>query len=414
MTGIEQLIDLNQFGIKLGLENMQSLCNYFDNPQTEYQIIHIAGTNGKGSTSIMTTQMLINAGYQVASYTSPYVEKLNENFKVNLTDIDDITLNELSLKVLKAIEVCNLQATHYEACTMIMFLYAKLKEVDFLVLEVGLGGRYDATNVVKADLSIITNISLDHTHILGDTLEKIAYEKCGIIKGNPVIIGEKIPALIDCAQEISNQIIYSYQQIEKIELDYKHFITKATINNQVFENHLFGYHQAYNMAIVYEVARFFKIDIEHYIQMCAHINWPSRFEIVNKQPLIILDGAHNEGAMHQLALALKHYNKDQVQMIFSMLADKDLERLAPIIEQMTNNLIITDLKQVEPERAMDSRKIFVRINVENKQLIPIPTNAFEQISDDFIVNIICGSFKIIEEYHKWSDQNGNEINKTTR
>ncbi len=405
MNSINKLNDLNKFGIKLGLENMQLMCKYFNNPEQAYKIIHIAGTNGKGSTSIMTAQTLINDDYKVASYTSPYVEKLNENFKINLQDISDNDLEKLSIKVLNAIDVLNIQATHYEVCTMIMFLYAKEQKVDFLVLEVGLGGRYDATNVVNADLSVITNVSLDHTEILGDTLDKIAYEKCGIIKKAPVIIGEDITELINCAEQMTDRIIYSFKAVNNYSLDYENFKTIVTINGERYVHNLFGVHQASNLAIVYQIVKFFNLNEKAFKAMCHNITWPGRFEIRSRNPLVIVDGAHNEAAMRVLKESLSTYNKDEIQLIFSLLKEKNLMRLVPIIKEMTNNVIVTDLSNIEPNRAMDSDYIFNNIDVENKALFKNPNSAFAQISNKFKVNIICGSFKIIEEYQNWEQTN---------
>ncbi len=401
MNAISKLMDLNKFGIKLGLDNMYNLAELFNNPQNDYEIIHIAGTNGKGSTSVMTTEMLINAGFNVATYTSPYVNKLNENFKCNLVDISDEKLEELANLVISKMEENKINATHYEVCTMIMFLYAQSMNVDYLVLEVGLGGRYDATNIVNPCLSIITNVSFDHTELLGDTLEKIAYEKCGIIKNAPVIIGENISELIEVASSISSNIIYSFKNIVDVELDYKKFKTRVTIDNNKIEHNLFGYHQAYNLAIVYQISQVLDIEYKYFIQMTKNVAWPWRFEVKCNNPIIILDGAHNEAAMKQLKQIVEHYSKDDINLIFSMLKEKDVTKVAPQISDITNNVVITDLHSVEPNRAIDPQLLVNAIDVPNCQFIAKPFDAFNTISNKYKINLVCGSFKLLEEFERW-------------
>lgn len=406
MNAIDKLMDLNKFGIKLGLENMKNLCIYFNNPQQNYKIIHIAGTNGKGSTSMMTTQLLMNEQKRVATYTSPYVKKINENFKLNLNDISDSQLSKYINLVIDAVQSLKIDATHYEVCTMIMFLFAQEEKVDYLILEVGLGGRYDATNVVDADISVITNVSLDHTDILGNDLVAIAKEKAGIVKTNPVIIGEKVPELINEVTKLSSNIYYSYQLIEEIELDYHNFKTLVKINKNEFKLNLFGYHQAYNFAVVYQIAKLLNISDRAIKIMAESIKWPGRFEVVTREPLVVLDGAHNQASMKRLAQIVQKYQPENIQLIFSALKEKNLNHLAKIIEEITDNVIVTDLHEIEPSRAMNSEEIFNKINVANKQLIKDTDLAFSQISDEYQLNIICGSFKLIEAYHKWRE-NGN-------
>ena len=185
---LEELYGYSMFGIKLGLENIQKICDYLGNPERKYKVIHITGTNGKGSTSTITETVLLEAGYKVGKYTSPHILKFNERIRVNGKDISDRDIALVYEKIKKTVEELKITPTFFEVTTAMMFLYFAEKEVDYAVLEVGMGGRYDATNVAEGDICIITNVSLDHTEYLGKTLYEIGLEKAGIIKEKSKVI----------------------------------------------------------------------------------------------------------------------------------------------------------------------------------------------------------------------------------
>ena len=160
---LEELYSYSMFGIKLGLENIQKICNYLGNPEKKYKIIHITGTNGKGSTSTIIETALLKAGYSVGKYTSPHILKFNERIRVNGEDISDRDIALVYEKVKKSVEDLKITPTFFEVTTAMMFLYFAEKKIDYAVLEMGMGGRYDATNVAEGDGCIITNVSLEHT-----------------------------------------------------------------------------------------------------------------------------------------------------------------------------------------------------------------------------------------------------------
>ncbi len=402
MTSVQKLMNLNKFGIKLGLENMQIMLNYCQNIHNDLEIIHVAGTNGKGSTSTMLAKMLSLSGKKVAVYNSPYVTKLNENYRINDEQISDVDLEKYAKIALNIRTKTNVKATHYEICTLMMILWAYEEKVDYLILEVGLGGRYDATNIVTPILSIITNVSLDHEQILGDTLAKIAFEKCGIIKNNvPVLIGQNIFELVECTKTITDDYMICEELISNIELDFQTFKTKVVIDEKKFILNLFGYHQAYNLAICYQASKILKIEQIYFEKMIEIVKWPYRFEVVNNNPLCILDGAHNEAAMLELKKILNHYQPEQIQVIFSALKDKDIVKMSNILKTLTKNIIITGLNSVDTERGLSALELQEVVQLKNATIIEDYEVAFDKISNKYAVNVVCGSFKVLELYKKY-------------
>ena len=196
------MYSLERFGMKLGLDVITDLLQHLGNPHLQFKSIHVAGTNGKGSTCSFLASILQEAGYKTALYTSPHLVKFNERIKVNGNDISDQYLASLAKKIKKTAEQHKIELTFFEFTTALAFLYFARQKVDIVVVETGMGGRLDATNVLHPLLSVITNISFDHQKHLGDTLEKIAWEKAGIIKKDGIIVtAERNPAVLEVFRE---------------------------------------------------------------------------------------------------------------------------------------------------------------------------------------------------------------------
>lgn len=331
---------INSMFCNPGLERTLSLCESLDNPQDALKFIHIAGTNGKGSTSSMLSSILIQAGYKVGLYTSPFIIRFNERIRVNGVEISNDDLARITSIVRPIAEKMEDKPTEFELITAIAFYYFKEVGCDFVVLECGLGGRYDATNVIKTSiLSLITGISLDHTAILGNTIEKIAREKAGIIKrGVPIIYGgDNSAALTVIKKEAEEKSAPFYRSdYEKVKLK------KSDLSGSEFDFgdykdvkiSLLGLYQLKNSALVLSAVNKLSelgvnIPNDAIYRGLKLAKWPARFEIISKSPRIIFDGAHNAEGISSAKSSIEEYFKDQkVIAISGVLADKDYEKIA--------------------------------------------------------------------------------------
>ena len=341
---IEYIHSTYKFGSKLGLENIGRLTELLGNPQDSYKVIHVAGTNGKGSTCNLIKEVLVDAGYKTGLFISPYLEEFTERIQVNNKPIDKDSLSRITTLVKDKIDIMLSEGynhpTEFEVVTAIGFEYFKEQNIDFLVLEVGLGGRFDSTNIVKSPLlSVITSISYDHTEYLGDTLEKIAYEKAGIIKENSNVVifpqGENIKNVIRKKAIENNTKVYevSSKNIEKIKSDitgqWFKYLKKDVFNIDELKINLLGEHQLLNALTALQSLEVIKkegynISSENVKNGFSKCKFPGRFEVINKNPLIVLDGGHNTDGIKQLSKTLKEYFMDKkIIFFYGMLKDKD-------------------------------------------------------------------------------------------
>ncbi len=360
---LEYLQELyGMLGYDLGLERIYALMESMSNPQDSLKVIHVAGTNGKGSICSMVSSVLVTAGYTVGVYTSPHLEKYNERITINGIQISDDDFAEYLTDVKKHCEAIVKngigQPTIFEVVTAAAFKYFYDNKVDYVVLEVGMGGRCDATNVVKKpECSIIASISLDHTEYLGGTLGKIAYEKGGIIKsGCPTVLltdNEEIYSVINeiCIQR-SSKLYYAETTGAKI--------IKQDINGTVFDvengvvsfkNIKIGLLGEYQIVNATEVLMAFKamkdngMDISDEIikEGLAKAKWNGRMEIVENNPMVILDGAHNLDGISMLFKSLKKYFSDKkITMLIGILGDKEYEKMLELIMPIAAKAVFTE------------------------------------------------------------------------
>lgn len=341
---------INSMFCNPGLERTLELCQGLENPQDSLKFIHIAGTNGKGSTSAMLDSILREAGYRVGLFTSPYIERFNERMRVDGEPISDGLLAEICDTVSPLAEKMKDKPTEFELITAMAFVYFKMMGCDLVILECGLGGRFDATNVIKAPLvSVITGISKDHTAILGNTIEKIAGEKAGIIKQDAPIVfgGDSIDALrvINEEAKSKNAPLYTVDH-SKIT------IKNATLSGTEFDFgsyrdldiSLLGLYQPRNAATVLSVIDIiknegFNIPDEAISEGLKKAQWKARFEIIRQNPRIIFDGAHNPEGINAAKSSVKHYfGEEKVIAVSGVLADKEYEKIASDISEIADTV----------------------------------------------------------------------------
>ncbi|MBE6820986.1 MAG: bifunctional folylpolyglutamate synthase/dihydrofolate synthase [Ruminococcaceae bacterium] len=411
---IEYIHSLEKFGIKPGMERIRALCAELGNPQEKLKIIHVAGTNGKGSTSTIISNILRQSGYNTGLFISPYVTDFRERIQYNGNMIEKNELAECVEKVKEAIDklaLQDIQPTEFEAITAAAFLYFKKKNCDFVVLEVGLGGRLDSTNVIVAPyVSVITSISLDHTAILGDTVEEIAAEKCGIIKFGAETVAypfqdEKAMAVIreTCKNKLNELRVPDISKLtvkeERLEG------TCAVYDGMEFLLPLAGEHMIYNACTAIEAVRSLsrlavEIPDDAIIGGIEKSVMPARTELIKKKPVIILDGGHNEGCANALSTSIKkHLAGKRIIMLSSMMADKDYKSYLSIVAPLAQTFIAT---KADVPRALGSDELCesAKAYCDNCYSVADPVKAVAAArnimqSDDVL--IVCGSFYLAGE-----------------
>lgn len=417
-----------RFGSQLGLERMEKLLSLMGNPQNELKYIHIAGTNGKGSVTRMCSGILQEAGYKVGMYISPFVIDFRERFQINGEMIPRMTFARLASEIQPLVIQLASQGdnvTEFEVITAIAFKYFADEKCDVVCLEVGLGGKYDATNIISTpEAAIITSISLDHTEILGDTIEKIAGEKAGIIKKNTEVITypaqstSALGVLIErCHGTDSRLSIPNKSSIKIYSCDTQG--SSFQYNGHDFRLRLVGEHQIYNAAAVIEAmyllrSKGWNISDSDIFFGIAKAEFPARFEFMRRSPIVIVDGAHNLEGAQALAKSIKLLQASPKVAVMGMLADKDYHSSLGCILSECEALIaipVNNPRAVEPAVLAESAKDFCKnITVEPDYEKAIEKAASICGKDGAI--IVCGSFymasdmrKTIHQYNRTHKQN---------
>lgn len=326
-------------GSRLGLERISSLMNRLGNPQNELHFIHVAGTNGKGSVCMMLSSILTRAGYKTGLFTSPHLIRFNERMKINGIDITDDELITLIERIKPYVDEMKEKPTEFELITAMAFLYFKMKRCNIVVLEVGLGGRLDSTNIIPApEVAVVTNIGLEHTEVLGDTLEKISREKAGIFKeGTTAVIYRGTPEVEKVYETVCNE-----KRIALIKSHFEDIIMHGQdLNGQCFDWQelrglnlgLLGAHQIKNAVVALETVcvlkqKGWKISEADIKQGLANAKWSARFEVLNREPLFIVDGGHNPQCIEALTQNISDYLPDEkIVFLTGVLADKDYSKM---------------------------------------------------------------------------------------
>ncbi len=340
---------LSKFGSKPGLDRVSRLVSLANNPQNDLKFIHIAGTSGKGSTANFCASILKNAGFKVGLYTSPYVLDFRERFQINGGLIEKEDFCRLCEFLIPLVQKMNEQGdiiTEFEFNTALAFLYFKEQKCDVVCLEVGMGGRFDATNIIPAPLvSVITRIGLDHTAILGDTISQIAFEKCGIIKKGSTAVcypnqrAEALKTITDiCAERNCELKIPSLDAIKNIKADV--FGSEFEFEGLKIKTNMAGEHQIHNLVTaIYAVkACGLEVSDEAIIRGALEVSCAARLEIISKKPLIVIDGAHNADKISALEDFAKNF-KGKIVSVCGILADKDFEIATKMIAPLCKKII---------------------------------------------------------------------------
>ncbi len=405
---VEYIHSLERFGIKPGLERIELLCERIGNPQKGMKFFHVAGTNGKGSTSTFISEILQNAGYNVGLYTSPYVIEFRERIQFNgeMIEHDDLAICVSTLR--EIIEAEDIKATEFEVITAAALLYFSRKNCDYVVLEVGLGGRFDATNVIDSPVcSSIVSISLDHTAILGDTIEKIAFEKCGIIKPDSKVVtypfqDESALKVIRETCERKNVPLIIPNTESLIIKDVSLLGTEVDYKGIDFCIRLPGKHMIYNCITAVETVLSALPDIDKRCisEGIGNTIMPARTELFSLKPVVLLDGGHNEGC----ACALRdyidtHLSDRKIRMVSSIMADKDYDRylsiVLPLADEFTATNAIVPRALPANDLASDAKKYCSEVKCipDSRQAV---IDALDSAEDDSAV-VICGSFYLAGE-----------------
>jgi dihydrofolate synthase/folylpolyglutamate synthase len=397
---------------KTSLQKMLSLCEVFGSPQNKIKCVHVGGTNGKGSTVSFIKTVLMKAGYQVGTYVSPYVISFNERIQYNdhyIADEDVLRIGNQIISKYDEIERRGIvHPTFFEFITLMAFIYfSECKDLDIVILEVGLGGLLDSTNVVTPLVSVITNVAFDHMKVLGNTIEEIAMNKLGIVKPNIPLVtleNEKINKLLKarCKETNSKLIVVKKKNIQNIQIsktetvfDYKEY--KGLKTNKL------GYYQTENASVALETLDYlrfscgFTITNEDIYQGFQNIYWPGRLQVLSQNPYIIIDGAHNIDGITRLAEFLTTIKENKrMTIIFAVSKDKAKDEMISILDHLADEIIFT---MFHYKRSDTPDYLFSISSNPNKKLSfdldELLLEAFHKPKDEMVV--FCGSLYFVSE-----------------
>ncbi len=402
--------------IKKDLHNTIILCEALDNPHQKFKSIHVAGTNGKGSVSHMLAAILQTAGYKTGLYTSPHLHDFRERIKINGQMITEEYVIDFTKRIQPLIE--EIEPSFFEITVAMAFEYFANENVDIAIVEVGLGGRLDSTNIITPELSVITNIGWDHMNLLGDTLEKITGEKAGIIKPTiPVVIGEVIPEsknVFEQKAKIQNaKLHYAQEEFSLLSNDYRSESLLVDVKENEscaalhYELDLPGIYQTKNILTVLSSVRQlqrkgWKITEEHLhtaLKQTKQINGlHGRWEVVHHNPTLVLDVGHNEDGMKQVAAQLEKSKYNQLHLIIGMVKDKDISSVLSLLpKDATYYFTKAHIPRALPETDLQTKALAFDLKGETfadvNEAIKV---ALQNASADDLI-LVCGSVFLVGE-----------------
>ncbi len=415
-TKLPMFSRLGAAAYKANLDNIIALCDALDNPQNKFRSIHIAGTNGKGSTSHMLAAVLQTAGYKTGLHTSPHLKDFRERIRINGKMCDEQFVIDFTKRIQPIIEIT--EPSFFEISVAMAFEYFAQQQVDVAIIETGLGGRLDSTNIIHPELSIITNIGYDHMNFLGNTLPEIAYEKAGIIKPNtPIVIGEYLPETKNVFQEKATAenapIHFAQDKYYTTDWSYAHHQVQITVANKQTDEHtnytldLNGIYQTKNLLTTIESVHQlqqlgYTITSAHThkaLQQVKHLTGlHGRWEVLQQNPTVIVDVAHNEDGVKQLIQQLELTAYQHLHIIIGMVKDKEIDKVLQLLPkhatyyftqaQIERALPANDLLQ-KAQTYQLTGNVFTNVNAALQKAI---TNAH---TNDLI--LLCGSIFLVAE-----------------
>lgn len=358
---LNYLEEVQKLGVKFGLDNVRTVLEALHSPHLSYPSILVAGTNGKGSVCAVITRILSLHGFRVGLFTSPHLVSVRERIRIGDTLITKkafslrLTFLKVKIEALLDAKTLHHHPTYFELLCCLAFLSFKREKVDIAVLEVGMGGRYDATNVVLPLLSVICTISLDHQKTLGETSGQIAFEKSGIMRsGVPVVCGaedpESLVVLQKRAEELGAPFIQVFEKKDSFQVNrtgnHNGFLLRASMGVYSFSPSLLGIHQGKNAAIAIVAAEHLSriwrnLKKSHILQGVETAGWDGRLEIFSENPLVLLDGAHNEEGAQALKTYIQDFVSTPVILVFALMRDKKVEEMADVLFPLAERVILT-------------------------------------------------------------------------
>lgn len=401
---------------KKDLTNTIRLCEYLGNPQKKFRSVHIAGTNGKGSTSHMLAAVLQTAGYKTGLYTSPHLRDFRERFRVNGEMIDKQFVANFVQRIQPAID--EIEPSFFEITVAMAFEYFVYEQIDIAVIETGLGGRLDSTNVVIPEVSVITNIGWDHMNLLGDTLPAIALEKAGIIKPKvPVVIGETDPdtkpVFEQVAREVQAPLVFADKQRYVAEWKYDHHQLMLQVSpsgsdeRTNYQLDLPGYYQTKNCITVLEVIhqlqqRGFKITEEQVQQALPLVKkltgLHGRWEVIHANPVVVLDVGHNEDGIKQITAQIELSDYQHLHIVIGLVKDKEIEKVLTLLpREATYYFTRAQIPRALPENELAARAQAIGLNGHSYGDVNTALRQAMSKADKHDLVLVCGSVFVVGE-----------------
>ena len=399
-----------RFHEKVGLDKMRTFCKVLGNPQNKFQSIHVTGTNGKGSTVAYLRDMFMSQGLTVGTFTSPYITRFNERICINGIQIEDEDVlkyaNIILAKYDEFLSLTNELPSFFEFITLLCFLYFAEKPLDIAIIEVGIGGLLDSTNVITSLASVISNVNYDHMNVLGNTLEEILQNKLGILKPNTnLIVGLKNEKLLTIAKSKAKELNSKFYAplLEAVEIKETGFLSTRFISNAYGEVklQLAGIHQIENALVALKtfdvVAPLIidNVDLQKAINAIEHTKWPGRLEVMSEDPLIVIDGGHNIDGVSRICEFVSKQNVGKKRVIFACSDNKEKEKMIKQIEQYFDQIIITSFTY---KRHSAASELYEYCSSNNKILMDDIDEIIDFVrKEPYDLNLFLGSLYFVSE-----------------